>query len=221
MIVLGIDSATTGCSAAVLSGETVLAHAADAMTRGQAERLMPMIDEVLRAAGIGYAALDRIAVTVGPGAFTGVRIALAAARGLALGTGAATIGITTFDAVWHGLAPSERDGRRVLAAIDSRRAEPFLQLFDAGGASAGDAVMLDPAAVSGWLPQGPLLVAGDGAAALRPVLDGRPGLAFAEGSGLPDARVVARLGVIRAVGAPPQPAYLRAPDVSLPRGHQA
>lgn len=216
MIVLGLDSATTGCSAALCDGERILAHRADTMARGQAERLIPMVNAVMQDAGLGFAALDRIAVTVGPGAFTGVRIALAAARGLALGTGAATVGVTTFEAIAAGLDTEERTGRRLLVAVDSRRAEPFLLLYDIDGTACGDPAMLLPEAVPAWLPSGPLLVAGDGAPLLRAVLESRPDTVFSNGSGLPDARVVARLGADKPVGSPPEPAYLRPPDVTLP-----
>jgi tRNA threonylcarbamoyladenosine biosynthesis protein TsaB len=217
MRVLGLDTATAGCSAALWEDGRIAARRAEPMARGQAEVLVPMAEAVLAEAGVGFDGLDRIAVTVGPGAFTGLRIALAAARGFAVAADLPVIGITTFDAVAHGLDPAERAGRRLLVAVDSRRLEPFLQLFGPDLAPIGEPTMLDPAAVPGWLPPGPLLVAGDGAPALRPLLEGRPDTAFAAGPGMPDAAVVAALGAERAVGLPAQPFYLRPPDVSLPR----
>lgn len=225
MKVLGLDSATSGCSAAVWDEGRVIARRSEPMARGQAEALVPMAQAVLEDAGLGWDGLDRIAVTVGPGAFTGLRIALAAARGFALAAGLPVVGITTFEAVAHGLPVEERAGRAVLVAVDSRRAEPFLQLFAPGLTPAGEPAMPDPAAVPGWLDAGlmalpagvPLLVAGDGAGLVRPLLDGRPGIAFAAGSGMPDAAVVAALGAAREAGLPAQPFYLRPPDVTLPR----
>nr|WP_209767752.1 tRNA (adenosine(37)-N6)-threonylcarbamoyltransferase complex dimerization subunit type 1 TsaB [Azospirillum rugosum] len=226
MRVLGLDTATSGCSAAVWDdtfgdGGRVTARRAEPMARGQAEALVPMAEAALAEAGIGFDGLDRIAVTVGPGAFTGLRIALAAARGFALAAGLPVVGITTFDAVAHGLPEEERQGRAVLVAVDSRRAEPFLQLFTPSLEPLGEPAMPDPAAVPAWLagllPDGPLLVAGDGAGLLRPLLEGRPDTAFAAGPGTPDAAVVAALGAARAVGLPVQPFYLRPPDVTLPR----
>ena len=221
MRVLGLDTATSGCSAAVWDDGRVTARRAEPMARGQAEALVPMVQAVLADAGVAVDGLDRIAVTVGPGAFTGLRIALAAARGFALAAGLPIIGLTTFDAVAHALPEDERRGRRVLVAIDSRRAEPFLQLFDGDLAPLGEPVLLEPAAVPGWLaakaPGGPLLVAGDAAAMLAPVLAGRPDTAYAAGPGLPDAAVVAELGARRTGGLPAQPLYLRAPDVTLPK----
>lgn len=217
MRVLGLDTATSGCSAALWDEGRITARRAEPMARGQAEALVPMVEAVLADAGVGFADLDRIAVTVGPGAFTGLRIALAAARGFALAAGLPVIGLTTFEVLAHAIPQAERHGRAVLVAVDSRRAEPFLQLFDAALAPLGEPVLLTPAAVPAWLPDGPLLVAGDGAGLLAAVLAGRPEVAFAAGPGLPDAAVAAALGAQRAEGLPPQPLYLRPPDITLPK----
>ncbi|MBB3262964.1 tRNA threonylcarbamoyladenosine biosynthesis protein TsaB [Azospirillum sp. OGB3] len=223
MRVLGLDTATSGCSAALWDDGAVTVRRREPMARGQAEALVPLAQAVMMEAGCAFDALDRIAVTVGPGAFTGLRIALAAARGFALAAGLPVVGITSFDAIAHGLPEAERDGHAVLVAVDSRRSEPFLQLFRPDLTPFGEPAMLEPVAVPGWLDgllaggAGPLLVAGDGAAALRPLLEGRSETAFAEGAGTPDAAVVAALGAMRDVGLPAQPFYLRPPDVSLPR----
>ncbi|PWC32291.1 tRNA (adenosine(37)-N6)-threonylcarbamoyltransferase complex dimerization subunit type 1 TsaB [Azospirillum sp. TSO35-2] len=231
MKVLGLDTATSGCSAALWQGQapgqagdgeprvTVRRHAP--MARGQAEVLVPLAQEVLAEAGVGFADLDRVAVTVGPGAFTGLRIALAAARGIAVAHDLPVVGVTSFDAIAHGIPSAERAGRAVLVAVDSRRVEPFLQLFDGDLTPLGDPAMPDPAAIPAWLdalcPSGPLLLAGDAAAALRPLLAGRPDLIMAAGDGLPDAAVVAALGASRPTGLPVEPFYLRPPDVTLPK----
>ncbi|MFC5358481.1 tRNA (adenosine(37)-N6)-threonylcarbamoyltransferase complex dimerization subunit type 1 TsaB [Azospirillum himalayense] len=227
MRVLGLDTATSGCSAALWDDGAVTVLRREPMARGQAEALVPLAQAALAEAGCAFDSLDRIAVTVGPGAFTGLRIALAAARGFALAAGLPVVGITSFDAIVHGLPEAERDGRAVLVAVDSRRTEPFLQLFHPDLTPFGEPTMLEPAAVPGWLGglladdagtgTAPLLVAGDGAAALRPRLEGRADTAFAAGPGTPDAAVVAALGARREVGLPAQPFYLRPPDVSLPR----
>ncbi len=225
MKVLGLDTATSGCSAAVwngtIPGGRLTVRRSAPMARGQAEVLVPLAQAALEEAGVGFGDLDRIAVTVGPGAFTGLRIALATARGIAVARGLPVIGITTFDAVAHGLPATERAGHTVLVAVDSRRAEPFLQLFDAGLVPVGAPAMLQPAAVPAWLAThgiaGPLLVAGDGAPLLRPALDEWGSASLATGDGLPDAAVVATLGAARPAGLPAQPFYLRPPDVTLPK----
>jgi tRNA threonylcarbamoyladenosine biosynthesis protein TsaB len=240
MKILGLDTATSGCSAALWDddgrdddrrdddrrdggapGGRVIVRRSAPMARGQAEVLAPMAQAVLAEAGVAFAALDRIAVTVGPGAFTGLRIALAAARGFALAHDTPVVGVTSFEAIAHGLPEAERAGRAVLVAVDSRRAEPFLQLFAPDLTPIGDPAMLAPPAIAAWLdgvwPSGPLLVAGDGAGLLRAPLNGRTDLAYASGDGIPDAAVVARLGATRPTGGPVDPFYLRPPDVSLPK----
>ena len=100
MRILAIDTALEACAAAVLDTAqgAVVAHESIAMTRGHAEALMPLIARVMDASGGGFDALDRIAVTVGPGSFTGLRVGIAAARGFALATGKPAIGLTTLAA---------------------------------------------------------------------------------------------------------------------------
>ncbi len=101
-IILAFDSSAAHCAAAVLSGERVITRV-EAMAKGQAERLVPMLDEVLAEAGVTWADLAAIAVGTGPGNFTGIRIAVALARGLALGLGVPAVGVTGFEAVAQAL----------------------------------------------------------------------------------------------------------------------
>jgi len=169
-----------------------------------------MLAEAMSAAGAGFCALDRIGVTVGPGSFTGLRVGLAFAKGLAIARGVPCVGIGVLEALAAGV-----DGR-VLAAIDARRAQAYLQLFEAGHArSDPEAVLLEDAAA--WLgrrggPGGLTLV---GSAA--PLLAG-----FAPGARLlplaaPDPVAIARIAAAAdPAGAPPRPIYLRAPDARLP-----
>jgi tRNA threonylcarbamoyladenosine biosynthesis protein TsaB len=218
MRILAFDTASSACSAAVWCDGVVVARRFEAMARGHAERLVPMIAEVLACSGLTADAMDRLAVTVGPGAFTGLRVGLATARGLALATGRPLVGITTFEAIGHALSPGVRGDRPLLVAVDSRRAELFLQRFEAGPVPAGEPLLLSAEACARWLPAGPLLVAGCGAAALRAALAGRPDTVFADGPGLPDAAAVASLAALLApgTGRPARPLYLRAPDATLP-----
>lgn len=219
MNVLGLDTATTACSAALWRDGRIVASRRLTMSRGQAEALLPLVMETLAAAGLdGLESLDRIAVTVGPGAFTGLRIALAAARGFAVALDLPVVGITTFDAIAHAVPAAERQGRRLLVAVDSRRAEPWVQLYDADLTPLGEPAAPAPADIAAWLPPGPLLAAGDGLGLLRDHLAGRPDVAFAAGDGLPDAALVATLGARAVPPFPsPRPLYLRPPDVSLPK----
>jgi tRNA threonylcarbamoyladenosine biosynthesis protein TsaB len=218
--VLAFDSSGNGCSAAVLRDGGIAAHRFTHMARGQAEALMPMIEAVLREAAISLDALDLIAVTTGPGAFTGLRIGLAAARGLALASDVPVLGITSFAVAAAQATPAERAGRRVVAALDSKRAEIFLQAFGADGMPEGEGALVAPAEAPRFVPSGKLLLTGDAALRLAAALPGRE-VTVAAGAGVPDAADVARLaaGGWRPGLRPPspRPLYLRAPDTTTPR----
>ena len=101
-LVLGFDTSAAHCAAALLCGDRVLAARAEAMGRGQAERLMPLIAEMLARNGAGWRDLDRIGVGVGPGNFTGIRISVAAARGLSLSLGIPAVGVSQFAVIGAG-----------------------------------------------------------------------------------------------------------------------
>ena len=110
MIVLALDTAGETCAVALAktgNGLSVLARRADAIGRGHAERLMPMIGEALAEAGLAYADLERIAVTTGPGSFTGTRIGVAVARGLALALGIRAVGVSVLDALIEAASEDE------------------------------------------------------------------------------------------------------------------
>jgi tRNA threonylcarbamoyladenosine biosynthesis protein TsaB len=101
-LILAFDTSAAHCAAALLSGGRVRARREEAMAKGQAERLMPMLEEVLDEAGVAWAGLDAVAVCVGPGNFTGLRLSVAAARGLALSLGKPAVGVTRFEALAEG-----------------------------------------------------------------------------------------------------------------------
>lgn len=135
---LAFDTATSGCSAALWRGNAaapardgeVLAWRMQAMERGQAEALLPLLAETLAAGGCGYGDLTHLAVTTGPGSFTGVRIGLATARGLALALQVPLIGVTTLEVMAAMAVPLDLPaGDVLLVALDSRRDEPFCQAF--------------------------------------------------------------------------------------------
>jgi tRNA threonylcarbamoyladenosine biosynthesis protein TsaB len=216
--VLGFDCAGRGCSAAVLRGGAVLARIAQDMERGQAERLMPLIAESLKAAGIEPGELDLIAVTSGPGGFTGIRIGLAAARGLALAAGIPAVGVSNFAVAAFAIPPAARAGRILVATIESKREEFYLQIFPPGSEPSGGA-LVHPRDLETFLPAGKLLITGDAVLRLLPWLKTRDAIP-APNPGPPDPADVARLGLAlwqQGLGAPPRPLYLRPPDTSLPR----
>jgi tRNA threonylcarbamoyladenosine biosynthesis protein TsaB len=218
MKILAFDSATSACSAAIWRDGEIPARRFAAMERGQSEALIPMVVEVLKEAGLTYAEIDFIAVTVGPGSFTGVRIGLAAARGMALAGGLPVIGVTTFEAVAKGVGAAERAGRGLVVAIDAKRTDIYAQSFGPDLAALGPPAAVMPEVLAKALPAGPLLVAGDGAAQLRPALEAadRGRIRFASGFGAPDAVHIAALAAERTVtatvDAAPRPLYLRPPD---------
>src|ERR1022692_5189393 len=121
MLILAIDTALDACAACVLDTDAakVIAQESQAMKRGHAEALMPLIARVIRQAGIAFAALDRIAVTTGPGSFTGLRVGLSAARGIALAANKPVVGLSTLAA--HAARVVARNaGRPVISAVDAR-----------------------------------------------------------------------------------------------------
>ena len=132
-LILAIETAGSACSAAVAAGERLLAAETMALRHGHGEALLPMIDRVMMRAGLPPAALDAVAAAVGPGGFTGIRVGLAAAHGIALAADARLVGVTSFAAV---AARLDDDAGWTLVALDSRRAELYVQLFAPGGASA-------------------------------------------------------------------------------------
>jgi len=208
MLILGLDTCLSVCSVAVLDGGRVVASAREVMARGHQERLAPMVRDVIAEAGLPFERLERIAATVGPGSFTGLRVGIAFAKGLALALDRPTVGIGTLEAL-----AAEADGL-VFAAIDARRGQLYLQGFEAGRAlMAPDALTAENAAARiAELSQGrPFALVGSGAPLLA---DFAPDATVLDAEGC-DAIKVARLAGDRAPG-PLKPLYLRAPDAKLP-----
>ncbi len=221
-VVLGIDTATSGCAAALVRDGETLAVRRERMARGQSEALAPMIDDVVREAGISFTDIDAVAVTRGPGAFTGLRIGLAAARALALALGKPCLGIGTFAALHEAV---KNDGAYAAAeacviAVDSKRDELFVAIYDADGRPQGDPLALRPDDLPDRLGKVTnVVVAGDAAARVVPVLKPHLHVMHAGGIELPDPGVIASLGAAALAtpeSAPATPFYLRPPDVTLP-----
>ena len=124
--ILAFDTSAAHCAAALLCGERVILRD-EPMLKGQAERLVPMLQELLAEAGIGWHDLSVIGVGTGPGNFTGVRISVALARGLALGLGIPAVGISSFEAMALGAALP------VTVIMDARRDEVYVQDFNDDG----------------------------------------------------------------------------------------
>ncbi len=217
MLILALDTTMAACSVALVRDGTVLAADRETMDQGQAEALMPMIEDVMARAQQTYAGLDRIAVTVGPGSFTGVRVGLAAARGLGLAAEKPVVGLLTTEVLAAAAAQRDRldAGTRVLVAIDTKRGDIYAQAFDHLGHETGAPVALAADALAAWLDGGDVLVVGDASATAVAALGARARLSTADS--LPDASVLARLAAERAPSSDgPLPVYVRAPDAVVP-----
>ena len=222
MIVLGIDAACAACSVAIWRDGRILAADRMATERGHAEILMPMLGRTLARAGLGFAALTGLAVTVGPGSFTGIRTAIATARGLALALDCPIVGVTTLEAIAHA-ARGGRSAAPCLVALDTRRADLYVQTFAPDGAARTRPEAAMPQDVAASWSDPAVLLAGNAAQRIAPLLRERGlAVAVAPGDGNPDARVVAELAAVRLSAAfaadafPAVPLYLRAPDATKP-----
>jgi tRNA threonylcarbamoyladenosine biosynthesis protein TsaB len=136
MLILAIDTALDACAAAILDTEAgkLIARESQAMKRGHAEALMPLIARVMKQSGVAFAALDRIAVTTGPGSFTGLRVGLSAARGIALAANKPAVGVTTLTA-YAAPVVSESGEQPVISVIDARHDHVYFQVVSGNGSS--------------------------------------------------------------------------------------
>ncbi len=217
MILLAIDTASALCAACVYDSDAdrELGRSVLDLGKGHAEHLMAVVDEALAKAGVGFDALGRIAVSVGPGSFTGVRVGVATARGFALALKIPAIGVTTLEAV----AAETREnfaGKKIMVALDGGRGEINVGFFGEGGEQVGKplAANLEQAARLATAHDG--VLAGSAAA----MVAGVAGQAFPMGSAgaTADIGVYARIGAAKAVGEKPKPLYLREADAKPQAG---
>ena len=222
--ILALDSAASACSVAITINSNVYAARFEVMDRGQAEALAPMVASVMEEASQtmprGFADLDAVAVTVGPGTFTGIRLGLAMAKAIALPHKIPVMGLSTFDAIRFGI--DQKNGP-LIAVIETKRNDFYLQMFDRRGAEMTKAAVLNAAEVLSMLPPGPIVGVGDGAGRLGKFLaaKGYGGLYVADESP-PIAENFVGLALERfqskEIGAP-KPIYLKAPSVTLQPDH--
>lgn len=208
MIVLGLDTCLNACSVAVLEGDTVLAHRSEAMARGHQERLALMARSAMVEAGLRFDRLDRVGATVGPGSFTGLRVGVAFAKGLASALSIPAVGLGTLEALAAGTSGL------VAAVIDARRDQVYLQVFENGEALMAPAGLLIGTALARLAEMAisrDITLIGSGAPLLASAL---PDAIILTPDGC-DARLIARLAAVRAI-TPIRPLYLRAPDAKLP-----
>jgi len=206
--ILAVDTALGACSAALLEDGRVLSRRWIAMERGHAEALAPMVQAVMREAGLDFAALDRLAVTVGPGTFTGQRVGLAFMRGLRVALQKPLIGVTSLAAMAER-ARAETGATNAAAVHDARRGEVYLEVV---GELVPSCVARFEDAVALLKSIADLALTGTAAARMANEL----GVMRIVDAVAPDAIWVARLARAMRPSAPPRPLYLRAPDARLP-----
>lgn len=215
-MILAVDTCLAASSVAVLDGDTVRAARSEPMTRGHQERIAVIAREVAAEAGVKFADLTRIAVTVGPGSFTGLRVGLSFAKGLATALWVPCVGVNTLEAL-AASAPRENGAPGFVAGVlDAKMGQVYLQVFDGGKAlMAPDALEVGVAVarLAELYSGGPATLIGSGAPLVAEVLPGAAVLTpdFA------DPAAVARLAAARPVPThSPRPLYLRAPYAVAP-----
>jgi len=218
MRILALDTALPAVSVCVFDGgeQQLLAIESTAMDRGHAEALMPAVARVMAQVEGGFAALDRVAVTVGPGSFTGIRIGVAAARGIALACGIEAVGVSTLAAFAAPLLFDDVDSI-VVSAIDARHDHVFFTAYGPGGRVLTSPRILSLRDACRLLGAGRIRAVGTGAHLLRAEA-ARLGseISVVNAAPSPDIVAVARLGLAAdPANAPARPLYLKAPDVKL------
>lgn len=194
MIVLAVDTALDACSVAIVRGDETLASVSEPMNRGQAERLAPMAREAAAQAGVAFAEIDRVAVTTGPGSFTGVRVGLSFARALSLALGKPCIGVSTLEAL--ALSDTEAGSR---AALIETPGASYFALYKDGAALIAPRGIERGEETALLADEGQVEVIGPGV-----VVDA--------------AALAKRAQRLDPAKYAPDPTYLRAPHVTLPGG---
>ncbi len=251
MRILALESSFACCSVAVWQGlpgkswtcGDILAQEKRDMAQGHAKHLVPLIESCLEKSGLAWSDLDRLACTIGPGGFTGVRIGLATARGLALATGLPLIGVSSLEVLAmqalgqalgqtleHKSSEPPHVPYLILPTLDSRRQDLFVQLFLAEPMSETLSERSLPCAIPPenlkqhfaphWNDAQTIILIGDAVVTTQKALKDQevPCLALQTSSApaTPEASWIAHIAANRPIGEPPKPLYLRPPDVSPP-----
>jgi len=218
--ILAIDTALDACAACVATDEADAPLSGEAMplARGHAEALLPLIERVMARVEGGFESLDRVAVTVGPGSYTGLRVGLSAARAVGLAAGVPVVGVTTLSALLAPLLSAESEGL-LAACIDARHGAIYFQAM-----SLTEGIVVPPSLVpveeaATLLGAGPVALAGSGAQAVAALLKRSGVEAEVAGTGAPDIGWIASLGLVAdPAQALARPLYLRGPDAQ-PQDH--
>jgi tRNA threonylcarbamoyladenosine biosynthesis protein TsaB len=210
--VLGIESTSRRGSVALVQGGETVASTTYEAEKAHAERLLPEVEALLERAGWGRRDLERVAVGVGPGSFTGLRVGIALAQGIALGLGIPAVGVGSLRAMCLAV-PADLPGPRC-ALIDARRADVFAAIYSAGGDELAAAQVVRRADLEEWLSRvGPIVVVGEPLDQLGPVA----GAYRSEFTDLAHAEAVARAGAALDPDThPAEPLYVKEADAIRP-----
>lgn len=223
--VLAFDTAMAGCSVCIFNTETENAVTdMRMMMRGQSELLVPMIDDAIKQAEITFQDIALIVTTVGPGAFTGLRIGLSAARSFGLALDVPVVGVTTTEILAEQFFNNNSDKQGdLLILLETKRTDLYFQSYDPSGKPRGEAGVYSIEGLLGDFAGQTLTLCGDGVERLRETLESNniawpAGWGIAPGYDMPDPLVMAKLGYSQhAAGTarPADPVYLRGADVSV------
>lgn len=221
MRVLALDTAMNGCTAGVLDTESGLCVAtSERMSRGHAEKLVPLIQSVLTQARLDFSDLGLICTTVGPGAFTGLRIGLSTARALGLALNVPVTGVTTLNALASAYFAEHRTDKNLLVLIETKRTDFYGQLFDAEGCALCEPFALPAETIIDACLDKAAVLIGDASARFLSLLHDRhkSAVEVVDGFEIPDPASIARIGyALRKSGdsdSVAEPLYLRGADVS-------
>jgi tRNA threonylcarbamoyladenosine biosynthesis protein TsaB len=215
LILLAFDTSANFCSAALYDcgKRKILSQKSENIGRGHAERLMGLLADVLQSAGLEYKDVNRIAANCGPGSFTGIRVGLATARGLALGLNIPVIGVNALEAIAFQHNNSENNAREpIVVALDAKRGEVFAQIFSCSGEplSMPRAVALDQ--IKDFMPDQPVRIAGSGCKAIINAMEERS-YKFCSDQTAANIEDIAKLAAQLADSSnKPLPLYLRSAD---------
>jgi tRNA threonylcarbamoyladenosine biosynthesis protein TsaB len=220
MKLLALDTAANLCSVAILDVETgtVLAEISEDIGKGHAERLMTVIEQVMETANVAIGEIGKIAVSVGPGSFTGVRVGVSTARGFALALKCPAVGISTLQALAYD-AEKLFPGKAVLSIIDARRDELYAQFFEEDGSAASKPMVTTLLALEKQLAERGRthVLSGSGAMLINEKLDRPLDVAVTAATG--SIAGFARMGALRTAEEDlPKPLYLRGLDVKPQQG---
>ena len=237
MKLLALDTACSSCSVAIWDDGAIAAARTEIMKQGHAEALLPMVLEIVRDASVPFAALDLVAVTLGPGSFTGLRTGLAAAKGIALAHDLPIVGVTSLEAVAHAAAHAARLAASpqsaslpITAVLETRRGSVYLQSFAADGTKLNDpcSVTLEDAVAA--MPENGTVLAGDAASRIvlaMGISGNTENIMLIDTITGPDARIVAEIaagrwaagddaGMTNNRARPLVPLYVQPPEAKRP-----